>query len=179
MSKSTAHTKIDSTWFPVHAGYTERKPTLQKLLFGEAASRHVAPFKLQLLKWIGNKQRFAHEIASYFPNAIGTYFEPFLGGGAVLGTLKPSKAVASDVFPTLIEIWQELHDAPENLKRWYADRWASGVPFAQWPFSISKAFVPYDMTQVANYANMPHLFQQDIPTLSYCMPTESQLAVQA
>jgi len=25
---------------------------------------HVAPFKTQLLKWIGNKQRFAHEITS-------------------------------------------------------------------------------------------------------------------
>jgi DNA adenine methylase len=48
------------------------------------------PFKRQLLKWIGNKQRFAAEIVSHFPSRIGTYFEPFLGSGAVLGTLSPA-----------------------------------------------------------------------------------------
>jgi DNA adenine methylase len=31
--------------------------------------------------------------------------------------------VASDTFKPLIEIWQTLHDAPETLKGWYADRW--------------------------------------------------------
>ena len=37
------------------------------------------PFKTQLLKWIGNKQRFAHQIARYFPIRYRTYYEPFLG----------------------------------------------------------------------------------------------------
>lgn len=76
---------------------------------------------MQLLKWIGNKQRFAHEIVSYFPTRFGGYYEPFLGSGAVLATLAPEKAVASDSFGALIEIWQTLHDSPEKLKRWYAD----------------------------------------------------------
>ena len=49
----------------------------------------VKPFKTQLLKWIGNKQRFAHEIVSLFPERFGAYYEPFLGSGAVLGTLNP------------------------------------------------------------------------------------------
>src|SRR5579863_4341144 len=62
--------------------------------------------KKQLLKWIGNKQRFAHEIVSFFPSDYGTYFEPFLGSAAVLGTLEPKRAVGSDVFQPLIEIWQ-------------------------------------------------------------------------
>jgi DNA adenine methylase len=92
-------------------------------LFGQHECRRVAPFKPQLLKWIGNKQRSAREIVSYFPEALGTYFEPFLGGGGVLGTLAPAKAVASDVFKPLMEIWQTLHDDPDRLKRWYADRW--------------------------------------------------------
>jgi len=92
----------------------------QQLLFG---GRAVQPFKLQLLKWIGNKQRFAHEIASYFPSDFGTYFEPFLGSGAVLGTLAPHKAVASDAFRPLMEIWQALSESPEKLKAWYAHRW--------------------------------------------------------
>ena len=83
----------------------------------------VQPFKSQLLKWIGNKQRFAFEIASYFPRDYGTYFEPFLGSGAVLGTLSPKRAIGSDVFPPLMEIWMTLREAPEELKNWYASRW--------------------------------------------------------
>lgn len=82
-----------------------------------------APFKAQLLKWVGNKQRFAHEIASYFPEAFGTYYEPFLGSGSVLATLSPPKAVASDVFEPLIEIWQALHHSPAMVKEWYQERW--------------------------------------------------------
>ena len=81
------------------------------------------PFKLQLLKWIGNKQRFAHEIISYFPTDYRAYHEPFIGSGAVLGTLAPKRAFASDAFQPLVEIWQTLHDSPETLKRWYAERW--------------------------------------------------------
>lgn len=92
-------------------------------LFTEMCGQAVAPFKAQLLKWIGNKQRFAHEIISYFPAQFGTYYEPFLGSGAVLGTLAPKAAVGSDVFKPLMEIWQELRRDPEQLKRWYAERW--------------------------------------------------------
>jgi len=97
---------------------------MQRMLFdfGERSGCEIAPFKSQLLKWIGSKQRFAHEIVSYFPLRFGTYFEPFLGSGAVLGTLAPNRAVGSDVFRPLLEIWQTLHDSPTTLIRWYAER---------------------------------------------------------
>jgi DNA adenine methylase len=81
------------------------------------------PFRRQLLKWVGSKQRFAHEIVSFFPPRFGRYFEPFLGSGAVLGTLAPERAVASDAFAPLLEIWQALRERPERLKEWYAERW--------------------------------------------------------
>jgi DNA adenine methylase len=97
--------------------------TMQRLLFGEEEQRQVVPFKSQLLKWVGSKQRFAHEIVSYFPREIGRYFESFLGSGAVLGTLAPTTAVGSDVFPPLMEIWQTLRDEPTQLKQRYAERW--------------------------------------------------------
>lgn len=96
---------------------------MQKSLFDEYEKRAVAPFKSQLLKWVGNKQRFAHEIASYFPTEFGTYFEPFLGSGAILATLAPERAVGSDSFKPLIEIWQALKDDPQMLKHWYTERW--------------------------------------------------------
>lgn len=96
---------------------------MQHLLFDGVESRQVEPFRQQLLKWIGNKQRFAHEIVSYFPPTCGVYYEPFLGSGAVLATLAPERAVASDSFSPLIEIWRTLKDSPTKLKGWYADRW--------------------------------------------------------
>lgn len=86
-------------------------------------SNQAAPFKLQLLKWVGNKQRFAHEIISYFPSEFHTYHEPFLGSGAVLGTLQPLKATASDALAPLIEIWQMLQTDPRTLEDWYRERW--------------------------------------------------------
>jgi DNA adenine methylase len=87
-------------------------------------NRRVVPrLRKQLLKWVGNKQRFAHEIVSYFPADYGVYYEPFLGSGAVLATLRPQRAVGSDCFRPLIEIWQTLQMAPETIKQWYAERW--------------------------------------------------------
>ncbi len=85
--------------------------------------RSMRPFKRQLLKWVGNKQRFAHEIVRYFPMDGGTYFEPFIGSGAVLATLVPRRAIASDGFGPLVDIWQTLRRDPATLKRWYGDRW--------------------------------------------------------
>lgn len=82
----------------------------------------VLPFKQQLLKWIGNKQRFAHEIAGLFPDDLKTYHEPFLGSGAVLGTLAPRAACASDALIPLMEIWTMLSRDPEQVKSWYAQR---------------------------------------------------------
>lgn len=82
------------------------------------------PLKGQLLKWIGNKQKFASEIISYLPKQYGTYYEPFLGSGAVLAHLAPARAIASDAFGPLVEIWQMLHDDTEQVVRWYGDRHA-------------------------------------------------------
>jgi DNA adenine methylase len=96
---------------------------MQMLLFGKGRYVEVAPFTTGLLKWIGNKQRMAHEIVSYFPRDFGTYYEPFLGSAAVLGTLQPERAVGSDTFAPLIEIWQALRSDSTTLKRWYADRY--------------------------------------------------------
>lgn len=83
----------------------------------------ITPFKTQLIKWVGNKQRYADQIISHFPPHYGTYFEPFLGSGGVLANLAPANALASDIFPPLMEIWQMLASNPERLKLWYAERW--------------------------------------------------------
>lgn len=82
------------------------------------------PFRTQLLKWIGNKQKQADTIIPYFPPGVERYFEPFLGSGGVLGVLAPKRAIASDTFKPLVEIWQTLHSDKETLKQHYSDRHA-------------------------------------------------------
>ncbi len=93
----------------------------------EAAKRYPTrsnPPKGQLLKWIGNKQRFAEAIIQHFPPSYRTYFEPFLGSGAVLAAMAPVRAEGSDVFGPLIDIWQTLRFDPAQLKVWYSRRHA-------------------------------------------------------
>jgi len=101
------------------------RDTAQLYLFETQANkkRLVEPFNTSLLKWIGSKQRMAHEVIAYFPIEFGTYFEPFLGSGGILGTLVPKVAFASDTFAPLIEIWQTLKKSPDTLKEWYRERW--------------------------------------------------------
>ena len=77
---------------------------IQHILFKDAPHRYIRPFTPQLLKWVGNKQRFAHEIVGSFPENFGRYYEPFLGSGGILATLTPVNALASDTFSPLMEI---------------------------------------------------------------------------
>ncbi len=84
-----------------------------------------------LLKWIGNKQRFADTIVSYMPDRFNNYYEPFLGSGAVLaellskdqGSLFPhfNHAYASDVLPFLIDIFGMVKDDPNKIVEYYSD----------------------------------------------------------
>jgi DNA adenine methylase len=80
------------------------------------------PPKSQLLKWVGNKQRFAVEITARFPTEYGRYFEPFLGSGAIMATVAPHNGLGSDTFKPLMEIWLMLKEDPKQLVNWYAVR---------------------------------------------------------
>lgn len=80
------------------------------------------PPKSQLLKWIGNKQKFAGVITKFFPSNFNRYIEPFIGSGAILATVAPKEGIGSDTFKPLVEIWQKLKEDPKGLKKWYSER---------------------------------------------------------
>lgn len=80
------------------------------------------PPRTQLLKWVGNKQKFAGEISRFFPTSFSTFYEPFLGSGAVLATVAPKKGGGSDISKPLIDIWKTLVSSPETLVSWYEER---------------------------------------------------------
>ena len=83
-----------------------------------------------LLKWIGNKSRFAETIVSYMPTEFDTYYEPFLGSGAVMAEVLNAdankmfphfnKAYCSDILPFLIDVFKETKDDPEALIDYYS-----------------------------------------------------------
>lgn len=73
-----------------------------------------------VIKWAGGKRRLAPVIASRFyddgllkPGA--TYFEPFLGGGALMFYLKHKNAIGIDQNPELINFYNVLKTAPHEL----------------------------------------------------------------
>jgi DNA adenine methylase len=91
-------------------------------LFLDTKFATYTPPKSQLLKWVGNKQKFAGEITKCFPTDFGTFYEPFLGSGAIIATVAPNSGVGSDIFKPLVEIWQMLKENPNELVDWYAVR---------------------------------------------------------
>lgn len=67
------------------------------------------------LKWAGGKRQLMTEIEKYIPSKISTYYEPFLGGGAVLFNLQPKKAIVNDSNPELINAYEVIRDNLNEL----------------------------------------------------------------
>lgn len=67
------------------------------------------------LKWPGGKSVLLPELVRRMPHKYNTYYEPFLGGGALFWQLHPHRAVLSDVNEDLITTYQALRDSPYNL----------------------------------------------------------------
>ncbi len=68
-----------------------------------------------VVKWAGGKRQILDQITKYIPKAFSTYFEPFLGGGAVLFKVQPEKAVVNDIGSELMNIYQVIKDNVEEL----------------------------------------------------------------
>ncbi len=84
---------------------------------GITKSKVIQPF----LKWAGGKRQLLPEIRKYVPKRMGTYYEPFLGGAAVLFDLQPKKAVINDINSELINTYlvikNNVDDLIEDLKK--------------------------------------------------------------
>ncbi|MEM7795554.1 MAG: DNA adenine methylase [Cyanobacteria bacterium P01_C01_bin.118] len=67
------------------------------------------------LKWAGGKRQLLPELLKYIPLRYGHYYEPFIGGGALLFMLEPDGATISDRNPELINCYQVVKDSVEDL----------------------------------------------------------------
>ncbi|MEO0352009.1 MAG: DNA adenine methylase [Cyanobacteria bacterium P01_A01_bin.15] len=67
------------------------------------------------LKWAGGKRQLVPELLKYVPTDYGRYYEPFIGGGALLLTLQPIQASISDRNSELINCYQAVKYSVEDL----------------------------------------------------------------
>jgi DNA adenine methylase len=74
----------------------------------------------QLLKWVGNKFRYAELIAKHLPTDFDSYIEPFVGTGAVLATVAPGRGIAGDALGILVEFHQAVQTNPQPLIAHYS-----------------------------------------------------------
>jgi len=72
------------------------------------------PLVSPILKWVGGKRQLLDSIEPLIPKC-STYYEPFIGGGAVLFSRQPDKAVINDSNPELINVYLTIKNEPEAL----------------------------------------------------------------
>lgn len=60
------------------------------------------------VKWAGGKRQVINELLKYVPDEFDTYYEPFVGGGALLFELSPKKAVINDSNEELMNVYNVL-----------------------------------------------------------------------
>ncbi len=68
-----------------------------------------------VVKWVGGKRQILPEIKKYSPKKFNTYFEPFVGGGAVLFELQPKNVIVNDINKELVNLYSVIQNNVEEL----------------------------------------------------------------
>lgn len=71
----------------------------------------ITPF----VKWAGGKRQLLPQIKERMPEQYNNYFEPFVGGGAVLFELLPTNALINDINKSLINAYRQIQNMPEEF----------------------------------------------------------------
>lgn len=69
------------------------------------------------LKWAGGKRWFVSRHLDLVPTKFNTYIEPFLGSGALFFSLRPTRAVLSDINGELINLYCVIRDNPAGVRK--------------------------------------------------------------
>ncbi len=68
-----------------------------------------------VLKWAGGKSQLLDAIQALMPNEYLNYFEPFIGGGALLFSVCPKRAIINDCNEQLINLYLQIKSNPLEL----------------------------------------------------------------
>lgn len=82
------------------------------------------------VKWAGGKRQLLPQIKERMPEKYNGYYEPFVGGGAVVFELLPENALINDSNKALINAYKQIGNAPEvflkEIKQLDAKMWEDG-----------------------------------------------------
>lgn len=84
-----------------------------QLTVQESERQQISP--QPFLKWAGGKRQLLPVIKQYLPGRYNSYFEPFVGAGALLLDQQPQTAVINDVNEELINCYRVIRDMPIDL----------------------------------------------------------------
>ncbi len=76
-----------------------------------AENKFLQPF----VKWAGGKRQLLPEILPRIPKNYSRYYEPFVGGGAVLFSLRPKKFVINDKNKEIINVYRTIQENVDSL----------------------------------------------------------------
>ena len=89
----------------------------------------VAPF----VKWAGGKRQLIPQIRERMPEKYNDYYEPFIGGGAVIFDLIPANALINDINKALINTYRTICNEPDaflkEVNRLDNDMWEDGKKY--------------------------------------------------
>lgn len=89
----------------------------------------VAPF----VKWAGGKRQLITQIRERMPEKYNDYYEPFVGGGAVIFDLLPANALINDINKALINTYRIICNESDaflkEVNRLDNDMWEDGKKY--------------------------------------------------
>lgn len=89
----------------------------------------VAPF----VKWAGGKRQLIPQIRERMPEKYNDYYEPFVGGGAVIFDLLPANALINDINKALINTYRTICNESDaflkEVNRLDNDMWEDGKKY--------------------------------------------------
>lgn len=89
----------------------------------------VAPF----VKWAGGKRQLIPQIRERMPEKYNDYYEPFIGGGAVIFDLLPANALINDINKALINTYRIICNESDaflkEVNRLDNDMWEDGKKY--------------------------------------------------
>lgn len=119
-----------------------------------------------IIKYCGGKSREIKYFAKYFPDSFETYYEPFLGGGAVFFEFMPKNAFLSDSNRQLMNFYKDFSKHYTRIRR-ELEGLAAEFRLNQMEYELEKKINPKEHVVNRN-ENRYYLFRSAMNGHRYC-----------
>lgn len=113
-----------------------------------------------IIKFVGGKSQMLDKIKELSPKVYNNYYEPFLGGGAVLLDLNPKEAYVNDINSELINMYIQVKEDVEGVINYltYLDNThESAADPKQYYYDVRTVFNKVNMKSVEQAARFIYL----------------------